>query len=138
MPASNDRIDRTAAGYFLRRDTAEGPRWLIIRATKHGEWGFPKGHLDPGEDLRTAALRECAEETGIALLAVTGPSYELIYDLPSGKRKRVVYYPAVTNQQRVVLSDEHDEHRWASASEAAGLLNHPNLTRVFTRHANAR
>jgi len=37
---------------------------LLIR-DRQGFWCFPKGHLDPGESLEQAALREVEEETGI-------------------------------------------------------------------------
>lgn len=37
---------------------------LLIR-DRLGYWCFPKGHLDEGESLEQAALREVEEETGI-------------------------------------------------------------------------
>lgn len=39
-------------------------RVLLIR-DRLGYWCFPKGHLDAGETLESAALREVEEETGI-------------------------------------------------------------------------
>ena len=39
-------------------------RVLLIRHRK-GEWVFPKGHVDPGEDHLAAALREVEEEAGV-------------------------------------------------------------------------
>lgn len=48
-------------------------------------WQMPQGGIDEGEDLRTAALRELWEETGVleehvSLIAQTRE--ELLYDLP--------------------------------------------------------
>ncbi|MCS7057423.1 MAG: NUDIX hydrolase [Meiothermus sp.] len=37
---------------------------LLIR-DRMGYWCFPKGHVEEGEDLAEAALREVEEETGI-------------------------------------------------------------------------
>ena len=78
-----------AAGLILRRDTADGPRWLLLRATKHGEWGFPKGHQDNGETPLQTAQRECAEECGLALIEIDGPPLEAHYRLNNGKMARI-------------------------------------------------
>ncbi|MBP5539008.1 MAG: NUDIX domain-containing protein [Bacteroidales bacterium] len=40
-------------------------RYLLIQ--RNGLWDLPKGHQEPGEDIRTTALREVSEETGIPL-----------------------------------------------------------------------
>ncbi len=37
--------------------------YLLIR--RDGLWDLPKGHQEPGEDIRTTALREVQEETGV-------------------------------------------------------------------------
>ena len=122
-----------AAGVFLASTTAPR-RWLLLRGHRSHEWGFPKGHQDPGETLLQAALRETAEETGIGLLAITGPPMLLSYQVPSGRAKTVAYFPAVTSASEVVLSQEHQEFRWVTDAEVAPLLSHPNLRQLFTDH----
>lgn len=50
-----------------------------------GFWQMPQGGIDPGEDPKTAALRELEEETGIGadLVEIIAPaSKPLQYDLP--------------------------------------------------------
>ena len=126
--------DLRAAGLILRRRDPGGDRWLLLHATSHGEWGFPKGHAEPGESPQRTARRECAEECGIALLAVEGPPLELAYTLPDGRPKRLALYPALTAQQRVRLSDEHDRHAWFDAEQVLGHLPHLQLRELFARY----
>lgn len=58
-----------AAGGILLKDSAKGPRVLMIH--RRGVWDLPKGKLDPGETPAEAAVREVAEEVGIALDSLT-------------------------------------------------------------------
>ena len=89
-----------AAGVFLRRfdEKSQEWQWLLLKNRKRGDWGLPKGHQEQGECFCATALRECAEETGIALFALVDEPYELRYTLPSGKVKRVVYFPPPRNK----------------------------------------
>lgn len=46
-----------------------GDEVLLIRRgqpPRRGEWSLPGGRIEPGEGVREAALRELAEETGVA------------------------------------------------------------------------
>jgi 8-oxo-dGTP pyrophosphatase MutT (NUDIX family) len=63
----------TSAGGVVFRRTGDGVvRYLLIRDS-YGNWGFPKGHLEPREPPAEAARREVAEETGLADLVLHGP-----------------------------------------------------------------
>lgn len=45
-----------------------GPRVLLVRRRNPpdaGRWGFPGGHVEPGETALAAAVRELHEETGL-------------------------------------------------------------------------
>jgi 8-oxo-dGTP pyrophosphatase MutT (NUDIX family) len=129
------KADAVAAGLFLRTDgPVENVRWLLLKATKHGEWGFPKGHQDTGETLVATALRECVEECGIAVVALDGKAYWNTYDLPSGRRKVTVYLPAVTSTLIVTLSSEHNDYGWFTREEVVRRLPHPSQRPLFRRH----
>ena len=55
--------DETSAGGVVFRKEGDVPLYLLIRDS-YQNWGFPKGHLEAGEQPDAAALREVAEETG--------------------------------------------------------------------------
>ncbi|MET9886121.1 phosphotransferase [Streptomyces sp. NPDC006430] len=55
----------------LRRDGEPGPEVLLSRRAgpvyASGLWHLPSGHLDPGEDMVEAVIREAREETGVLI-----------------------------------------------------------------------
>ena len=87
------------------------PEFLLLDYGRH--WDYPKGHVEKGEDDRTAALRELAEETGISAVELhDGFQHEMTYFFRHKKRglirKTVVFFLGKADAQaEVTLSDEH-------------------------------
>jgi len=61
-----DATHYQAAGGVVVRDGL----MLVLDRPARGEVRLPKGHVEPGESLREAALRETREETGYADLEI--------------------------------------------------------------------
>jgi 8-oxo-dGTP pyrophosphatase MutT (NUDIX family) len=62
------RVDETSAGGLVIDDSSDRPVGAVIgRHDRRGRllWSLPKGHIEPGESMEQAAVREVAEETGI-------------------------------------------------------------------------
>jgi 8-oxo-(d)GTP phosphatase len=145
--------DVRAAGAVVTR---KGGEVLLVHRPKYDDWSFPKGKLDPGEHVVTAAVREVAEETGLDVRL--GPALaQQRYRMSNGRWKSVDYWTA-----RVVGSDDVASYRpnaeidavewvpWQAAQERlsypydrdtlaeARPLRRRTRTLVVLRHAKAR
>ena len=80
---------------IVRYDAAGGvvianERMLLLDRPSRGEVRLPKGHIDPGETVRTAALRETIEESGYADLEIIADlgSHVVEFDLDQGNSRQ--------------------------------------------------
>ena len=115
--------------------------WAGRRLDSTAEAGqMPQGGIDEGEKPRAAALRELAEETGIAQTSVkfvAKTHHWLTYDLPPellgrvwggkyrGQRQKWFLFRFDGNDAEVDIAREHPEFaawRWISAEEMLAAI----------------
>lgn len=87
--ALDDRIShipfiQTGAAIIIRNESGQ---ILLQERTDRNMWGLPGGCQDLGEDLRTTAIREAYEETGIKL----DPNKIKLIDTLSGETRKNSY-----------------------------------------------
>ena len=105
-----------AAGLLLMT-RAEPRKFLLMR--HRDRWDLPKGHVEPGEGIREAALRETEEETGIDRQAIAVDAqfaYVTEYEVKGQKRgdyrKRVTYFLGVVESELPIQLTEHIGFCW--------------------------
>lgn len=123
-----------AAGLILKSTDGSEPRWLLLQNAKRNDWGFPKGHRDPGESDVHCALRECAEETGIAILEITDAPLCIDYAVKRDRLKTVRYFPAETLDTDVSISKEHLRAEWCDVDTVLKRLTHANIKSLFKKY----
>jgi len=92
-------IDQSNRALFLKRSN--------YMEKFAGEWDLPGGHLKANEDLISGLERETKEETN---LKVREPIFLL-------KADNLNFFYAMYDSQKVILSDEHTEHKFFSKKE---------------------
>ena len=123
--------DVIAAGAVVVRSNpaGKGTEVLLVHRPKYDDWSFPKGKLDPGEHIVTAAVREVAEETGLDIRL--GPRLSTQrYTVGNGtaRTKDVHYWLGhLTGGDDVEAyrpNDEIDQVAWVPLDEAASRLSY--------------
>ena len=132
-----------SAGAIIFRKEKDQPLFLLIYSGRNKKWGFPKGHIEPGEDEKDAALREINEETGIvALNFIDGFREEDIYQAVSNRgpykgkviEKHSVYFLCETKTMDIIVdAAEITEHKWLGIIEAEKLLAFDSLKRILRK-----
>ncbi|OGS05195.1 MAG: hypothetical protein A3G41_02665 [Elusimicrobia bacterium RIFCSPLOWO2_12_FULL_59_9] len=104
---------------------------LVLVRNLRGEkvWTFPKGHVEPGETPRQAALREVEEETGYRC-HILRPLSEVNYAFQrQGRRvRKKVQWFLMRSGWRVGDPDEAEilDVRWSAVSKARELVRYPS------------
>lgn len=116
--------DVYAAGGLLTN--AQGALLCIHRL---GHWDLPKGKVEPGEDLPTAAAREVHEECSVPLPLVGAPFARTfhIYGKNADKMKVTQWYSMTPSPGTEDITPQPQteegitEVRWASSKEVADM-----------------
>lgn len=107
--------------------------YLVIKDF-HGNYGFPKGHIENNETQIEAALREIKEEVGLEVSLDENFIQELNYVMPNGKDKRSIYYLAEYKDQTPVKQlEEVDEILLLPYNEALNILTFDNMKEVLIK-----
>ena len=109
-----DRVD--SAGCIC----INGDRVLLIRYFSH--YSFPKGHIENGETVEDAALRETEEETGIKAEIAASPV--IVPSQRPGDERKVYFFPSIyVSGEPQPQKGETDEAMWVGIDKAYSLLS---------------
>ncbi len=115
----------TSAGAVIYKIKNNEPYYLIIYSKKNIP-GFPKGHVEYGENLKSAAKREIKEEVGINVLFK--PNFKktifyTVFDTPI-KKKVEFFLSEISEKEKINIDkDEINGYELLTFEQAKNLLN---------------
>ena len=135
------RVDEVSAGGLVI--DFSGTKGLLIgrydQKDATGErllWSLPKGHIEEGETPEEAAIREVAEETGIASEISRELGVIDFWFMAGGKRIHKTVHHYLFKEVGGVLKpqeSEVDEARWFPLEEITNLLAYPDEKKLIAR-----
>jgi 8-oxo-dGTP pyrophosphatase MutT (NUDIX family) len=126
-----------AAGALCWRIVDGKAQILLVHRGDRADVSLPKGKVDPGETLPQTAVREIAEETGLAI-ALGAPLGTVEYTLPSG-RDKVVYYwsseisPAALKNSTFKPNSEISAVEWVAVDKVRKKLSYAHDIDIVDR-----
>ena len=136
MSRSRARDETSAGGVVFRMDVGQ-PLFLLIRDS-YKNWGFPKGHIEAGEQPEIAALREVREETGLTDLSIRSlvDTIDWFFRFRGQLIHKVCHFylmetaDATTSPQR---AEGITACRWTRFEEAQSLICYANARELLQR-----
>jgi 8-oxo-(d)GTP phosphatase len=114
---------------------------FVMHQTEEDRWCLPKGHVDPGESLAQAALREVREEAGFQHVTLEGELLEVSYRFYHPRRglnvlKTVVYFRGRTAERTARLEPIFDSSEWVPLPEAIRRVKYATDRQVLETALN--
>jgi 8-oxo-dGTP pyrophosphatase MutT (NUDIX family) len=150
MPRKNDAkksprqrpIQEVSAGGLVFKRTPKGVVFAMMKDS-YGKWTFPKGHVEPGEELAEAAARETIEELGLEEIRLLEPLGKIDiwfrdrYVKKGALIHKDIHYFLFIAPQNAALAPQVDEHileaAWVPAREVLEKSFYPDLIPVIQR-----
>ena len=95
-----------SCGFIVYKAENNENFYLIIKS-HNGDVGFPKGHMEPGENELQTAIRELKEETGMDVDTIHDFRYQIEYPLPRvpDTMKQTVYFLGKCASDDIIIQE---------------------------------
>ena len=115
-----------------------GKRNYLLIKSKDDIFSFPKGHIEDSESEKECALRECYEETSIRPILQPFFRKSIMYSLPNGNIKEVVFFLGKYEKGEPKHNEGYENYDYVLVpyDKAYQLLSFDNLKNIIIEAEN--
>lgn len=123
-----------SCGAVVYREYNGQREYLLIKNKRSEHWGFPKGHMEDGENEQQTAMREVLEETGLHVELLPVFSSRSAYTIQGRVEKQVTIFLATTKDTKTVIQEEEiEDYIWLPLAQAMKQLKFENDRSILQR-----
>ena len=125
-----------AAGALVWRENGKHLEVLLVHRPRYDDWSIPKGKVESCESVRTCAVREVAEETGIRGRIIRHlASIDYWFSGNDRRVHKVVHHYLMGYESGTISVDgdpdhEAEEAAWVPLRDVSRQLAYPNERRI--------
>ena len=128
---------KSCGAIVYRHSDEKGLEFLILNEQHSEKWGFPKGHMERGENEYETASREIFEEAGFHPEFRTKFREEIHYRISASGEKSVTYFLSEYDGPIHIRPNEIAGYAWITPDCARQYLHRSNLLRAIEKAKNA-
>ncbi len=139
-------FEKSVGAVVFRQQEAE--ILYLLLCYRSGQWDFPKGHVEKGENEEQTLRREILEETGFAQISILPKFRQSVwyfYQAKNNERKeriekgrglnifkKAVFYCAESKTDQVQIDFENKDFVWLGFEEAYKKIGNANSRKILT------
>jgi transcription antitermination protein NusB len=112
---------------------------IALVLNSYNKWALPKGHIEKGETIEQAAVREISEETGLKKIDIKTAIGDIEYKIKQPKKTTIVktvhFFLASSEGDKLIKQDtpENIDVQWFTPQEAHKKIGYENTRAILEK-----
>ncbi|PIR66605.1 MAG: hypothetical protein COU51_03055 [Parcubacteria group bacterium CG10_big_fil_rev_8_21_14_0_10_36_14] len=128
---NNQKSKTIKAGGIVIKKEGEQKLVLLVYRKKENDWSFPKGHVEPGEEIKDTVMREMKEETGLKVNFVKELVPNKYKNTKTGDETITHMFLLKPVSGEIKPEHEGDKVEWVALNDVRERLSYDNLKEYF-------